>query len=431
MNPVRKLLEDARAANVRRRPQPEPELLAAAEANLQQASRAADGCVWGLCPFHGETVPSFRIFPAGWGKCYGCGVSEPASKWTRRAEVRSWAAPVAIVTRRSSVVPGGFLRAPRVAIWNASSFLLPNPDLAGVRRRQDGWGLLDPHGEPIVVSDLQALAERARDLVGPLGYRMFWACIALAEQADHAKRGNGQFPFTATRVGLMLGYRPGPDGKPDSRVRQRIGQAMRGLCRLWVRFRLSSRARDWLEGPLVSGQWRHGRRWRLMQLHPGVWSTLASGYACVPWNPVALQLRDTETLALYLNACWEWNDRGRELAGDLEALATKAGVWNAERASHDRGRYLATWSERIADLERLGLAVPTLADVGDGRRLVLAAPDSPSGASSRIKWCSDAGTAPNTPQLPPAYGALRGLRGVWESGHGPESAATACSRRSA
>lgn len=41
---------------------------------------------WGLCPFHGEKSPSFKVDPKGFYKCHGCGKGGDAIAWLQEVE---------------------------------------------------------------------------------------------------------------------------------------------------------------------------------------------------------------------------------------------------------------------------------------------------------------------------------------------------------
>ncbi len=365
---------------------PRPALLDAA-IRMAEGRRLADGSVLLRCPHtdHADANPSAHLHVDGSLTCY----SHPGGRrtwgpftWARWPKA-AWASPL-VGSAPSREVGTGLLRAPRTAIRNVTAGLLApeRPDLGGIARRRDVWGLFDGCGDPVVTDDLADIAARVHEVVGVLGPRVFWACIALAQRADRDLRGGGKFPYSAAAVAALLGVKPGADGKVPSRARRRVNAAVRGLACTRVRFRLSSRCRDWFDGPLLRMLAEHGRGGTLCHLHPGVWAQVAAAKGWAPWNPAALRC-DGETLALYLAAAWDWSDRRRDLAGPLEHLAHKAGVWNPSRFAHDRARYLSTWRNRLAELERLGLAAVQIEEADGSLNVCLSRPGAaPAGGCS-------------------------------------------------
>jgi hypothetical protein len=84
-----------------------PALLAAALANLRNATRATNGSVSCSCPApgHDDAHPSAVIYPDGTLRCFSaCDRLWAPQEWTRWPTVAAWAAP--LVRGRASTVPG-------------------------------------------------------------------------------------------------------------------------------------------------------------------------------------------------------------------------------------------------------------------------------------------------------------------------------------
>ncbi|MBI4917360.1 MAG: hypothetical protein HY825_16090 [Acidobacteria bacterium] len=161
-------------------------LLAAAEKQLEHATRKRDGRLVICCPFHDDQHESAVVFVNGWFHCSACGVNEPARQWTRRPEVRSWAEGLVPRVRRTATLPAGFGKLPRLAIRNAAAVLAPFPDRGAKAGRGDGWAWIARRGIPIGLGNPEQVARHARGTGGPLLERVWWACVVLAQDPTAA-----------------------------------------------------------------------------------------------------------------------------------------------------------------------------------------------------------------------------------------------------
>jgi len=373
-----------------------PELLKAALDNLSNAIRRPNGAVSCSCPHpdHDDIHPSAVVHPDGTLHCTSyCGKLWPPQEWSRWPGCE-WAQPfVRDATSGAKARRTEAAVVPRVAIRNASEALKPHPNVAAIRKRGDVWDLTGWGGP---AGNLEALCQAIKSAAGPLAQRVLLASVLLAQVASD----RGRFPYSAPKVALALGYSPGQDGRPSSRVRDKVHQTYGALCKIKVCFRFSARTRDWFKGSILTPLGKYGQGWQLVQLHPGIWHQLASGRACVPIDPRALQLEDY-ALSMFLLAVWETEDRGRDLSGPLDVLAARAGVWNEARASKDPGRLIKTWKRRLARIPALGLADIEWRETGS-RLPDLTIPLRPAGVgvASRRSGCGVAESASGSLSLP-------------------------------
>ena len=347
----------------------QPEVMARVLAVAPGATRGSGGKVDILCPFHADTVSSGVVFaPTAYFFCSACDVSESVLKWTRRSVVRSWR--VAELVRRPKAkralsVPTGYFRASRIAIKNIGPALVAG-DVRPVLHLADSRVVLGRK----ILTDVREAAEAIRAALGPLGFRVFWAAVALGQAGDRRFQADGRVPISVRAIGDLLGFHQVGDGRLHSSTRRAIGKALDGLASLYMTFRWAPRA-PWFRGAVLApvGQWEGGVR--VYQLHLGVWYALRGrSQAWVPAHRAALRLDDAR-LATYLRAIWEATDHGREVrAFDLAMIATKAGVWPMARYAHDPGRVVREWASAYAAVPDLGVRV----EVGDFPRLVLGGP---------------------------------------------------------
>jgi hypothetical protein len=211
--------------------------------------------------------------------------------------------------------------------------------------------------------------QNARQLSPPLSTGVSY------EDVRYDSEARVMFAVTINGLARLLGYRDGPDGHPQRKVRQAIRKALDGLQRTWLTFKLSGKTKHYFDGPLL---WAYGRRRNgalVFVLHPGVRRQLMTGPAWSPWSHAALELHDDATLTLYLHVVREMWERGRtELVLPLELIARRSGMWNATRRAKNPGDYVATWRRRVKDLDQRGLLRVQLELGQDGRPMLHARP---------------------------------------------------------
>lgn len=338
-----------------------PALLRAVPDHLRVTRVGADGKLPIYCPFHDDARASAVVFaPHGWFHCSACGVNEPAWKWTRRPEVRGWAA------RHVVRAGGGLFRFPDTAARVAWA-LRPVP-ARSQRRTGDTLALRGSE-----TCEPEALADTVRRHAGPLGLRVLAYGIAAAQgvvggraaEADAPLR-DGEYRFDARSVAEAFGYRGAVGG---GRLRT-INDAQRALSDVSVKFTIRYHARGdsraglverTFESPLVQPVARDGATCNLKtksaiwKLHPGIWYGVKYGQLYALADPGALAVHDEQAFAFYLVAIREFRRRtGRldrlPLAGLLRDAGVPVSGW-----SHDPARFEKRWRQRVVDLAAKGL----------------------------------------------------------------------------
>lgn len=324
-----------------------------------------DGRVAFLCFLHEDRHASAVVFPEGNFHCAACKINEPAWRWTRRPEVANWGVAALVPARSRTdealVEPASNeLRAPRTAVKVIGPLLSRKLHLRESRGGVLRMAMTTPAGSRVSFDSPEQLAIALRAAGGAMTYRVFWACVALAQRRPIAGGRKGGFTCRPDDIADLLGCRRYEDGRHHTEVRQGVGAALDALACTEIEFRWAPKSSVFI-GPIVANLGRFEGRPDTRVLHHGIWRQLTgNSRAWAPWRVDALQL-DDEMLALYLLVQWELRERqlrGREIRPlPLAAVASRAGVWNAERFALTPGRYVESIARRFAAVPALGMEV--------------------------------------------------------------------------
>ena len=338
------------------------DLLAAVAANLRVARRGEDGRLDVFCPFHDDQCASAVVFPNGWFFCHGCLVNEAPFQWTRRPEVRAWAA--ALVFRGA----GGRFKFPDLAL-RAGWWLLPAPPADCPREGDLLMLACDPDD-----GDFDRLALVIRRRMGACALRLLAFGIAATQyqRRNSRLRGiirEGEFLFDVRRAAEVLGYRGHLGGDRQRKINE-TQQALGNVCASFT-IGFSGKgeyAGKWREieftGPLVQrvegiraslpdGLSRHASVWRL---HSGIMFGIRRGRWYALADPRALAVHDEDVFAVYLYLARELRRRGGRIEAPLSDVLRRAGV-PAEGLEIGEGKHrqrsFKRWRRRL-DKELLG-----------------------------------------------------------------------------
>ena len=145
--------------------------------------------LWGLCPWHGEKSPSFKVDPKGFWKCFGCGKGGDAITWL--VEMESMTFEEAVKALRNDWVPQGIPMTRPACAPVPVDELKPNADAKAI------WDKAVPAKGTAVEEYL-----KARGIKVPPSY---WSELRFAPRLYHgmAKRS---FPAMIARLSDDRGF---------------------------------------------------------------------------------------------------------------------------------------------------------------------------------------------------------------------------------
>lgn len=144
---------------------------------------------WGLCPFHDEKSPSFKVDPKGFFKCHGCGAGGDAITWLEKMERMTF--EEAVKALRNDWVPAGIPKTAPACAPVPVEDRQPNIDAKEI------WDKAVPAKGTLVEEYL-----RARGIRVPAAY---WSELRFAPRLYHgmAKRA---FPAMIARLSDDRGF---------------------------------------------------------------------------------------------------------------------------------------------------------------------------------------------------------------------------------